>query len=633
MAKITDKKKSGREERETIVVRTKERSQRSEQNWWNEKTPKARAEGVIATIDFLRQQQQYRQRQASVHARLYGNIPLANWAGSSLYAQSVKNNLPIDRPTMNVIQSCIDTLVSRLIQSKPRPVFLTENALYKQRRLAKQLTNFSDGELYRTKAYELGEEMLRDAGILGDGVIHIFEQDNKVALERVLETEMYVDQNDGFYGKPRRLYRVKLVDRATLAEVMPEAAEKINQAEQAYPDNSAESQKTISDQIMLVEAWQLPTKEGAKDGIHLIACTSGSLIDESYDKSDFPFVFMPYSRRMVGFWSQGLAEQLVGTQIEINKLLITISKSINLVGVPRVFVEDGSKVVKSHLNNEIGAIVTYRGTKPEYAVAPCVPAELYAQLQRLIDYAYQQSGISALAAASQKPEGLDSGTALREFDDLQSDRFASISKRYNKMFIDLTYKIIDKAKDICKREGKYTTVYPSKDCTQEVDLPKAALLDNPYVIQCFDESSLPRDPAGRAQKIIEYMQAGMLSPEEGRRMLNIPDTEREDKLAMAAKERILKQLDGIVDDGKYVPPDPFTDLAQAAVICVQYYNLYEACGLEENKLEMLRDYHDTVLTLQQASQPQPMPEAASPGGAIGQPAANPQSNLMPIPAQ
>src|ERR1043165_6360028 len=187
----------------------------------------------------------------------------------------------------------------------------------------------------------------------------------------------------------------------------------------------------------------------------------------------------------------------MGTQVEINKLLYQISKSINLVGVPRVFVEDGSKVMKTAFNNEVGSIITYRGTPPVYSVAPCVPGEMYEQLQRLINYAYQQSGVSALSAAAQKPAGLNSGEAIRNYDDLQSDRFSSLVRRYDTLFVDLAYQVIDLAKDIAEREGSYQTIYPNKNGIKEIELPKIEMLDDPFVIQCYDSSMLPRDPAGR----------------------------------------------------------------------------------------------------------------------------------------
>jgi len=262
-------------------------------------------------------------------------------------------------------------------------------------------------------------------------------------------------------------------------------------------------------------------------------------------------------------------------------------------------------------------------------VAPCVPAEVYAQLQRLVDYAYQQSGISALSAASKKPAGLDSGAALREYDDLQSDRFATLSKRYDNFYVELAYQVIDLAKDIAERDGKYTTVYPNKNGTREVNLPDADLLEDTYIIQCFDASSLPRDPAGRMQKIIEMIQSGMVDIKEGRRMLDFPDLEQEEKLANSGEERILYVLDKIIEDGVYTPPDPFMDLNLAIQLSNQYYNLYMPTKLEEDRSEMLRTFNAQCIALQQAAQP-PMPAApVAPEQQLANPEPLPTSPLIP----
>jgi hypothetical protein len=625
MAKITPSKRG---EKDTITVKTKPDSQRMGRQaykWWKAGSKRELTQQVLETVSFLKEQQLHRYRSAAVYARLYGNMPLFGYAGSTMNRVSSANNLPIDRPTMNVVQSCVDTIVARISQSRPRPVFLTDNGDYKERTLAKSLNNFIMGEFYQTEAYRLSEYLLRDAEVFGTGCIKVYETfDHKVGLERVIWTELLVDDNDGRDGSPRQMFQLKLVDREVLAEFFPDYRSDIAKAEQAFPDNSADSNRTIADQVMVAEAWRLPSGKDSGDGRHVIVCSSGTIFDEEFKKENFPFVFLQSSPRLVGFWGQGAPERLMGTQVEINKLLQTITQSINLVGVPRVFVEDGSKVVKAHLNNQVGAIVTFRGTKPSYEVAPCVAPELYQQLQRLVEYAYQQEGVSALAAQSKKPEGLDSGAALREYDDIQSDRFAALQKRYSNAFEDLAYQIIDKAVDIAEEQGSYQTVYPGKTGTQKIDLPGIdRLKKDPFVIQCFDSSSLPRDPAGRLQKVTEMMQAGLVSPQEGRRLLDYPDIEQVDRLENAAEERILKILDEVVEDGKYTPPDPFMDLQLATKIVNQYYNLYTASGLEERKAQMLRDFFSQIQTIQQAAMPAPMP------GSQAVPQAPPVSDLLP----
>lgn len=599
MPKITS-----RDAVKTVTVKTKP-SQHNERMgaWWKADSKAELTEQLLGTAAFLKQQSQFRDRQAAIYSRLYGNMSLPGLAGGGLNRIATSNQLPIDRPTMSVISSCVDTLVSRMTQSRPRPVFLTDNADYRQRNLAKQLNNFLNGEFYQTKAYELGALMFRDAAVLGTGVLKIYEDsDNRIALERKICTEILVDPSDSLYGEPRQMYEVKLIDRAVLAAAFPKYRSQIERAQQTDVDSSRDSNQTISDQISVVEGWRLPSSSTSGDGRHAIACSEGVIFEEEYTKKKFPFVFLHYSPRLLGFWGQGLSEQLMGTQLEINKLLFTITSAINLVGVPRVFVEDGSKVVKSHLNNSVGSIVTYRGTKPSYEVAPCVPNELYGQLQRLIEYAYQQSGISALAATSQKPGGLNSGVALREYDDLQSDRFASLAKRYDNLYVDLAYQVVDLAKDIADRDGKYQTVYPNKNTTRQIDLPKADMLKDPFVIQCYDVSSLPRNPAARKQEVIEMMQAGLVTPQEGRRLLNFTDIEQVDKLANAGEERILQILDQIIGEGKYTSPDPFMDLVLAQQLVTQYYNLYESAKLEEEKSEMLRQFSIQIQALMAQAQ-------------------------------
>lgn len=601
--------------------------------WWNAKNDQDLCDQLLSTVNYLKESQAYRYRQAAVYARLYGNHTLFSFIGQNMSKMDATQGLPADRPTFNIISSATDTLVSKISQSRPAPVFLTDNSDYKERTLAKKLNNFTMGEFYQTKAYDKAAIALRDACVEGTGCLKVYEsEDNRVSLERVLLTELLTDPNESIYGEPRQLYQLKLIDRAVLMELCPKFKAEIKRAEQAYVDSSSEASKTVSDLVLVVEGWHLRSGKNAKDGRRTLACSGGIILDEEFNKDRFPFVFIHYSPRLLGFWAQGLAEQLMGTQMEVNSLLFTISKAIKLVGVPRVFVEEGSKVTKASFNNDVGAIINYRGTKPIYEVAPCVPAELYAQLQRLIGYGYQQCGVSALDASSQKPSGLDSGEAIRTYDDISTDRMASISRRYDNIFIDLAYLMIDLAKDIAERDGEYATVYPNKNGTKEIDFPEAALTKDSFVIQCFNMSSLPRDPAGRMAKITEMIQSGMISIKEGRRLLDYPDLEQVEKLANASEERIFQILDEIIEDGKYTPPDVFMDLQLANDLTVQYYNLYSAAKLEEEKCQMIRDFFTQIQALGQAANPPPPQPGAAPGGApapMAAPAPMPQSPLVP----
>jgi hypothetical protein len=623
---------------EKIVMKTKPKGDLAGTGelyeWFKAETPDRLAIELCGTGAYLKTNQTYRMRQLACDVRLYCGLAIYSYAGSNVSRMDRTRALPDDRPTFNLIQACTDTLVSRLSQAKPEPKFLTDNADYKERHLAQRLNQFILGEFYQTKAYEKCVKMLRDCIVMGTGCLKVYEgDDNRVCVDRVMITDLFVDDNDALNGDPQQMIQLKLMDRVKLVAQNPKALKTILDTPQSYPDNAPDTGRTTADQVMVVEGWKLPNgpdpeAHGYVSGRHTIATVNGVILDEPWDKPKFPFVFMNYSDPFLGFFGQGLATQLFGTQLTLNRILYTIARAITLVGVPRVFIEQSSKVVKAHQNNEVGTIVTFSGTKPSYEVAPCNAPELYSERDKLIQYGFQQCGVSAMQATSQKPEGLNSGAAIRSYDDISTDRFAALSKRYDNVFVDLAYLIADTAKDIAEREGKYQTVYPNKDGTKEIDLPAMKFLKDPFVIQCFTESSLPRSPAGRIQTVTEMVQSGMLTLKEGRRLMRTPqDLEANEQLDNASEERIFQILDNIVETGKYTEPDMFMDLDLANELVVKYVNLYLAAKLEESKADMLRDFFTQVQTLKQAAIP-PAPPVTMP-----QPTANaeptPTSPLVP----
>lgn len=600
--------------------------------WWLAEDDNQLAKDLCGTASYLKTKQTYRLRQLAVDVRLYSGLQIYSYAGSNVSRMDQTKTLPEDKPTFNLVQACTDTLVSRLSQDEPQPKFLTDGADYKQRHLAQRLNQFILGEFYQTHAYEKAVKVLRDAIVMGTGCLKIYEgDDHKTALDRVMITDLYIDENDALNGEPQQMVQLKLMDREKLVSLHPKQEGMIEDAPQSYPDNSPDGQRTTSDQVMVVEGWKLPSGSdpeapGYYPGRHTIATVNGVIVDEPWTKPKFPFVFLKYSDPFLGYWGQGLATQLFGTQLTLNRILYTIARSITLIGVPRIFIEQNSKVVKAHNNNEIGVIITYSGTKPSYEVAPCNAPELYEERDRLIAYGFQQCGVSSMQATSQKPAGLNSGEAIRTYADEATDRYQTLAKKRDNFFKELAYQMTDCSMDIAKEQGKYQTVYPNKDGTKEIDLPAMKFLKDPFVIQCFTESSLPRTPAGRIETVTEQVQAGMLTLKEGRRLMRFPDLEQNERLDNASEERIFKVLDEIVEDGKYTAPDAFMDLSLATQLTVQYINLYLAANLEQAKADMLRDFFTGCQTLIQAALPPAPPPQAVP---TANPMPNKTSPLVP----
>lgn len=599
-------------------------------SWWNAQDEKTLLTQVLSTCEFLKRTNAPRIKQASIYTRLDCGKPLYNFMAANSTMDS-SNQMPIGRPTANVIHANIETFVSLITQTRPKPVFLTDNGNYKERILAKEANAFIQGELFRTKAYDKAAIIIKDGATIGNGLLKVYAKHDKVCIDRVLETEILEDFLDGYYNDPRQRMQLKMIPRSVAASDFPNKINAIAGAQKGSVDSSQRSTESIADDIITCEAWHLPSGPDATDGRHVIVCSEGILLDEAWKKSTFPFVKWGYNPNMVTSFAQGIAEILMPIQMEIYRSLIVASQSLELISVPRMYIDEMAEILETSFNNRIGTLIKGRGPNPPIPLNwTANQPEMYEWIRWLISLASDIIGVSQMASQAKKSPGLNSGEAIREANDLQSSRFATQERRYQNIFTDLSYLIIDTASDIVEKTGSYMTVYPSKDGTREVDFKHIKKLKDTFIIQCYEESGLPKDPAGRQAALSEKLAAGEITLIEFRRLSNLPDLEQSDKLALALQERIFYCLDEIIENGDKnwtkIAPDNFildpTNLALTT--CVQYINLFEPTNLEESKRLMLKDWWTQVQTLQQAAIAPPPMAMPPPEGA--------QAPLTPAPA-
>jgi hypothetical protein len=610
--------------------------------WWSAKKTE-RAKSVWGVVQHLAQYDSVRQTQYELSAKLYGNTQLLGVTGLTTKKGAAPQATIKDRLTYNVVQSALDTVTSKIAKNKPKPLFLTSGGNWKLQRKAKKLDKFVEGCFYENDAYHLGTNIFRDGGVLGDGLVQVFEHYGRVKYERTLVSELYVDWFEAYYGNPRQLHRVKNVDRQVLIDLFPEHKRAIEKAKAADVAMTS-ANMNVADQVTVVESWHLPSGPDATDGLHTICLEEETLLDEEWKKPFFPFARFSWGPRLYGHWAQGGAEQIQNIQYEINKILWLIQRSFHLAGTFKVLTQVGSKVVKEHLNNDIGAIVEYVGTPPQYVTPPIVPIEMYQQLQNLKNAAYEQLGVSQLSAAAKKPDGLNSGKALREFNDIESDRFMTIGQAYERFFLELARLTVDCAKDIYAREGKYEVKVPGKKFIETIDWKEIDLEEDEYYLKIFPVSSLPNDPAGRLQTVQEYVQAGFISPRTARRLLDFPDLEAVEDLESAKEDYLHKILEKMVDadledentkiEDVYTAPEiAYDDIPLARELALEYYQQGKLNNMPEANLQLLRDFI-SQLNAQPPGMPPMGPQGPMPGAPMrpaggGMPA--PQAAPMPQP--
>lgn len=596
------------------------------QNWdyyWWKKSDSEMCTAIFAYVRNLDTQQANRQIDNMRNMRLYSNMEVSGFRRYAL-ANAEPSSASLPRLTLNVVQSQIDTVTSKIAKNKPRPYFLTEGGDWSQKRRAERLTQFTDGQFYETRMYEKARTVFKDSCIFGTGALKYYVEDGKIKTERVFIDEIMIDDNEALYGEPRQLHQKKWVHKDVLKAAFPRFKGAIDAAVSDSPSFTDSSFGRDGNMLLVIESWKLPSGPKSKDGMHAICINNQTLFSEDYTKSYFPFTFMRWNTRPLGFFGQGISEQLTGLQLEINKLLKTIQVSMHLVSIPKIFMEASSKIVTTHLNNKIGGIIKYAGQPPTEGALGRVPIELFQQLERLYDKSYQITGISQMSAQSQKPAGLNSGKALRTYNDIESERFMDVSLRYEQFFLDASKIMIDMAKDL----DEYKVTVPGKGFISKISWKDVQLDEDMYVMQVYPTNSLSQYPSQRLAEVQELIQAGFVSKEYGTKLLDFPDLKGFYNMANAGIDNLEKQIERIVDKMEYMSPEPYQNLQFGISMFQNAYLHYQAEGAPEEMLELFRRWISAAEDLlTKAAQPQVAPEETQ---TLAAPQAAPVSDLIPL---
>jgi hypothetical protein len=511
---------------------------------------------------------------------------------------------------LNVVQSCVDTLVSKLVKNSPRPMFLTDNGDWSNRRKAEKRTQFVLGAFQATKTYQKTPQALLQALVYGDGFVKVYSNQGELCVEPALTLEIFVDENEAIYGKPRRMWQTRLVDKNTLKAMYPEKAAKIDEikgVQAPFYMNSGSEHNLVP----VVEFWKLGKKDKKgkyKGGEHRIIVGEDDLVEpEEWTRGSFPFAHIGFIRNLVGYYHKGVAETLTMHQIEINKTLKRISDSLRLVASPKVLYDYQSKIIKSHFNNDVGAMIGYLGTPPTFINPSAVSPELFKHLADMIQLAYNEVGLSSLSVTSQKPAGLNSGKALREYNDLETERFASLAKTWEQLHMDIAELILEECQEMEESGQKVEFLASDSKGCQRISF-KDVHLDK-YHIQVYPTSMLPKTPAGRLEYVQEMLGAGLLSPEEGLSLLDFPDTEKVTMFKNAKFNDILATIDIMLESGEYIPPEQYQDLVNGITYMQSAYLYYKKEKCPEEKLDLLLRWINDAMYLVNPPQEEPVATA------------------------
>lgn len=560
-------------------------------HWWKQPDDEV-YQSVVAVVEGIEMYQQNRSLNNLRFARLYSNTELPGLSAYQ-YTKMVDNGLLRNRVTLNVIKSCIDTVSAQIASTKPRPMFLTNGGDWTQQKRAEKLTQYLDGVFDEAKIYNVGRRCFVDAAVFGTGFMKIYTDDHKICVERVFPDEIIVDDAEGIYEQPQQLHQRRLVARSVLKDMFPEHTDKIEVATAGRANT--ETTQNAADLVMVIESWHLPSGKDAGDGKHTICLDNCTLFAEPWTKMYFPFAVIRWTPRLVGFYGQGLAEELVGLQLEINKILLTIQRSQHLMSVPRIFVDVATNVNTAHINNEVGAIIKYSGQPPIMSTAQAQSPEMYQHLERLYAKAYEITGISQMSAQAKRPEGIEAGVALRTLRDIQSERFLLTAQAYEQFYMDAAEIIVDMSFDMKRSTVK--VVNRKKKTIEDIKWADVKMDRDSFKMQLFPTNILPTTPAGRLQTVQDLMQGGFIQPDQALDLLDFPDLQQYFSLRTAAVDDIKMQIELMLEDGEYQAPEKYQNLQLALEMVQSAYLRAKTNKVSEDRLELLRTYMEDVVTL------------------------------------
>ena len=475
-------------------------------------------------------------------------------------------------PQINVIKSCIDTLTSKIAQSKVRPFFNTQNGTFKDIQTVKQAQAFFDLYYDLQNVNKKVSEAFRDSCIFDTGVIYIDEVTKKI--DRVHPWQVYVRPAEVDYNKITRVYYERedypttLLDDDLLKKVNNNSIDYVNYG--VYYDTFNEIKaEIVSGQVVRITA---------------------------YKAKKIPFIFMHYCAPIIGNTSQSIVDMLNSIQLEIDNLMMKIKDASQLNPALTFCVPKGSSVKTSQLNNRVGQILEYTAT-PNMTGSPvtvATPAFIDSQYMQLIEElkqsAYELVGISQLSAMSTKPTGLDSGVALSTMENIESDRFETQLNQVIRAYVEI-------AKTCIEVFPENDTILPEDNQRLSIKWKDIVEESNKMVVQFSAADSLSKDPSTKLQQLQMLAQTGIIPTTRIAQFMELPDIQSGYSLSNNAINAVLTCINDCIEKDIFEVPDyiPFLMLKEE-IINTQLSLKAAASSKNDNKkdIEKLTKLYERV---------------------------------------
>lgn len=540
----------------------------------------------------------------------------------------------------NVMRGLVETAHALLLEATPRPFYASDGADFELRQRLEGLNRAVTGLFLQHHLDRHDSVATLHGSLWGVGCVKIdaltHTKKPRVRVERVYPWEILVDPLEAAYGDPHNWFQVRWVDRRALLDLWPQHEAEIRRSGTDRPEWVSHLE-SMADPVRVIEAWHCAL-DGEETGRHAIGIEGGLLLDEPYSYPEPPLCFFRFDEPLTGYWPTGLGHKLRGQQIEVNEMMSLIREIIRLCGSPGLLVHKNSNISEGQLDNVVARVIEYEGQRPDYFFAQGLTAEPRQHLLDTVAAMYDRAGIPQTSATGKTPAGLQSGRALRIHASLAAGRLRVPAANRQDFFLQLGRALVRAQREVAKVDPEALVVFTDPDTQNthslrwaDVDVPDEGL---ELIAQPI--SKLPSTPEAKAELLEQYLNAGVISVEEYRADVDLPDLKSLNGPATAPRKLIERQLSTMLKEGRREVPERFFPLDTCIQMGSQYYCQGQLDGAPERHLGLVRDYVLAAIKMKEPPPAPPSPTApaampSAPPGAPPMPPLGPEGALPPMP--
>jgi hypothetical protein len=582
------------------------------QYWWM--TDKARP-GDVANIAFksLQRLEQTQKRRQEIKG-FEDTYNAENSNGTFSYMLPSTTIVPpalvvaAGRISYNLERSLVQAFRARVASERARARFLASGGTYSDRLAGRQLTFFAAGLARHSKMYQTGNQVALDGLISGTGWFSVGQNwlGTDISTTKAHPCTVYVDCHK-YSIIPHTYYMVRYASKTAMAKAMGKYKEIIHTS--ACDIEQGDRNDVDDDTVCMIESWHLDEPVGR----HIIACSAGTLLDEDWKYPRPGVVGFRFSKPTKGFYGQGVIQDVADLSEEINITLRKMQEAMNFHST-HILLGANSGLTRKHINNTPFSVFEYMetGKPPSILQIPGITPEQIQWVRYCTEQAYERIGMSQLWATSEKPAGLNSGKALNEYNDINSERFKDVLQDIEQMYVDVAEIQVDCAREIYKREGKYSVKLPLYDTTTEIDWSEINLERDKYVVKAFAVSLLSEEPAARLQEAVDIATTDPAMAIYLLEMLDEPDI-----AAVVARkltdQMLVEKIIEAAHKGKDLPA-PDIDMGEEFLTAAiaQFTRAYLQCFLSEESDDVKNAITGWIMQAKGVLAPPPPPEMPLP---------------------